>query len=82
VRDLAIEEKLPFIDLSLFTQALWDEQGEEESKRSFLWLEPNEWSGHPLGARDDTHLSAAGARLVAGLVARDLAALGIIATDA
>jgi lysophospholipase L1-like esterase len=82
VRALAIEEQLPFIDLSRFTQALWDEQGEAESKRSFLWLEPNEWPGHPLGARDDTHLSADGARLVAGLVARDLAALGIIEADA
>lgn len=78
VRRLAREARLPLIDLTLLTRALWQRQGEEGSKDSFLWLEPGQWPGYPEGERDDTHLSAAGAAAVAALVADGLVELGLI----
>ncbi|WP_420114896.1 pectinesterase family protein [Pseudactinotalea sp.] len=78
VRDLAVEEGVPLIDLTVQTRALWQQQGAEGSKDSFLWLQPGEYAGFPEGEQDDTHLSSAGARLVATLVADGLRAAGLI----
>lgn len=67
-RAVAREEAVALIDLTALTHTLWQSQGAEPSKASFLWFEPGEWPGHPDGAADDTHLSASGAHLVADLV--------------
>lgn len=67
-REIAHAETVSLIDLTVLTHELWQSQGAEASKDSFLWLEPGEWTGHPDGAEDDTHLSGSGARLVAALV--------------
>jgi lysophospholipase L1-like esterase len=72
VRAVAREEDVALIDLTRGTAALWQSQGIEQSKASFLWLEPGEWPGYPDGEQDDTHLSSSGARLVADLVATHL----------
>jgi len=77
-RAVARAEDVPLIDLTAATHALWQSQGVEESKRSFLWLSPGEWPGYPGGEQDDTHLSAVGAALVAGLVADGLAQIGLL----
>jgi lysophospholipase L1-like esterase len=78
VRALAAEEDLPLIDLSRLTLELWEADGEERSKESFLWLEPGRWPGFPDGECDDTHLSALGARRIAELVAASLRDLRLL----
>jgi hypothetical protein len=57
------------VDLTTATRNLWQQQGEEDSKESFLWLEPGTWPGFPDGEQDDTHLSVSGATAVARIVA-------------
>ncbi|WP_285246619.1 pectinesterase family protein [Pseudarthrobacter sp. efr-133-R2A-89] len=69
VRALAQEERLMLVDLTTATRNLWQQQGEEDSKESFLWLEPGTWPGFPDGEQDDTHLSVSGATAVARIVA-------------
>jgi len=78
-RAVARDEDVPLIDLTATTHTLWQSQGAEGSKRSFLWLSPGEWPGYPEGEQDDTHLSDVGAALVAGLVADGLAQVGLLA---
>ncbi|MBD7956496.1 rhamnogalacturonan acetylesterase [Microbacterium sp. Sa4CUA7] len=78
-RTVAREDDVALIDLTLGTRRLWQSQGVEASKDSFLWLAPGEWPGYPDGEQDDTHLSAAGASLVAELVLEGLLAHGIVA---
>ncbi|WP_432534054.1 pectinesterase family protein [Kineococcus arenarius] len=78
VRALAAADGIALVDLTAASRALWQEQGAEGSKASFLWLEPGRWPGFPDGERDDTHLSASGARAVAGLVASGLRELGLL----
>ncbi|MGY5765751.1 pectinesterase family protein [Brachybacterium sp. DNPG3] len=78
VRRLAVREGVPLIDLSILTGRLWEADGEEGSKASFLHLEPGAWPGYPDGEADDTHLSALGASRVAALVADGLRDLGLL----
>ena len=78
VRALAAEEDVPLIDLSHLTLEMWEADGEERSKETFLWLEPGQWPGFPDGERDDTHLSTAGATRVAKLVTTGLRELGLL----
>lgn len=78
VRDLAAEEGVPLIDLTVLTRALWQAQGAEGSMESFLWLRPGLHEGFPGGEQDDTHLSRAGAAAVARLVAEGLRAAHLI----
>lgn len=79
VRDLAAEEGVPLIDLTRLTRRLWQQQGSEGSKASFLWLQPGVHEGFPEGEQDDTHLSTAGAIAVAQLVADGLRGAGLVA---
>ena len=60
------------------SRALWQEQGEEPSKASFMWVEAGSWSGYPDGEADDTHLSRDGALAIARLVVDDLVAHGLL----
>lgn len=78
VRRVAGAEEVALIDLTVASRALWQAQGEEGSKASFLWLEPGRRPGYPTGERDDTHLSRDGALAVARLVSDGLAALGLL----
>lgn len=78
VRDLAAEEGVPLIDLTQLTRRLWQQQGAEGSKESFLWLQPGAHAAFPDGEQDDTHLSASGAIAVAGMVADELRAAGLL----
>jgi lysophospholipase L1-like esterase len=78
VRSLAAAEGVVLVDLTRATRALWQTQGAEGSKASFLWLDPGEWPGYPDGEQDDTHLSLDGARAVAGIVVAALRDLGVL----
>lgn len=72
VRRLAAECAVPLIDLTSLTRSSWEAAGEEGSKAYFLHLAAGQWVGYPDGERDDTHLSASGARVVAEIVTREL----------
>lgn len=78
VRRLARQDGVACYDLNLASRRLWQEQGEEGSKASFLWFGPGVHAGYPDGERDDTHLSRAGAVAVAGLVTSGLRELGLL----
>lgn len=81
VRDLAAAEDVPLVDVAVATRRLWQQQGTEGSRDSFLHLAPGEWPGYPDGERDDTHLSTSGARAVARVVAEGLVAAGLLEAD-
>ena len=78
VRRLARQDGIAWFDLNLATRRLWQEQGEEASKASFLWFEAGVHAGYPDGERDDTHLSKVGAVAVAELVTSGLRDLGLV----
>lgn len=78
VRSVAAEEGVTLVDLTVLSRALWQEQGEEPSKASFMWVEAGSWSGYPDGEADDTHLSRDGALAIARLVVDDLVAHGLL----
>ncbi|MFG6416160.1 rhamnogalacturonan acetylesterase [Roseateles sp. DC23W] len=74
-RDVARELQVPLLDLNHATQGWVQGLGPEPSKPMFMWVEPGTWPTVPAGRRDDTHLSEAGARAVAGLAADQLKAM-------
>lgn len=49
----------------------------EESKRLFVWFQPNEHPNYPDGIEDNTHFSEKGAMEVAKLVAEGIEELGL-----
>lgn len=75
VRDLAEELAVPLIDLTVFTTWLYEDLGDEESKRLLSHYTPGEYPAWPEGLQDDTHFSDEGARRVAAFVARALRAI-------
>jgi len=70
VRQVAAEMNVPLVDLQLLTAGAVASLGDEASKRIYLWTLPND--KFPEGRKDDTHLSAEGAVLVAKLAAQQL----------
>lgn len=77
-RAVARLEHVPLIDLNAETAALWQEQGPDDSRRAFMWLDAGEWAGYPGGQQDDTHLRTEGAEMVADLVYAGLSAQGLL----
>lgn len=67
VREIAEETNTAYIDMEAMTRKLVAEAGPEKSKEFFLFCKPGEYENRPEGAQDSTHLSAYGARIVAGL---------------
>ncbi|MBS1565770.1 MAG: rhamnogalacturonan acetylesterase [Bacteroidetes bacterium] len=77
VRELAAEQKLPFVDLYRKTWDLVQGLGPENSKKLFLYIEPGRFTKLPDGKKDDSHLNIEGATRVAELAAKGLKDLGI-----
>lgn len=75
VRQLAIAENVPLIDLENLTHTLESALGEEGSKKLHLWFQPGEHPALPKGLADDTHYSETGADAVARLAAMEIARL-------
>lgn len=76
VRKLADSLKVPLIDMQKKTERLVSASGAQASVKLFNHVD----SGHvnyPKGKKDDTHLSPAGAKAVAGLVATGIRETGI-----
>lgn len=72
VRELAIEKKVPLIDLDQKGQELIRQMGEEDSKFLFNFLQPGEHPNYPAGKEDNTHFSEWGARKIAEIVLKEL----------
>jgi lysophospholipase L1-like esterase len=72
VRKVAQEMQVPLIDLDPMSRKLYQEIGEEASKRLFLQLAPGEHANYPEGVVDNTHFSGEGAEKIAQLVLNDL----------
>jgi lysophospholipase L1-like esterase len=73
VRNVALEYKVPFIDLNKKSQQLLQELGPEKSKSLFLALGENPY--YPKDEEDITHFNALGARKIAEIVLAELKAL-------
>lgn len=66
-RKVAKELGVTFIDMNKITHELVQELGPAESKKLFMFVEPNQVPAFPKGREDNTHLNVYGARTVAGL---------------
>ena len=72
VREVAIAQKVPLIDMDKKTQELLQQFGKENSKWLFLQLNAGEHPNYPEGRNDNTHFNELGARLVAQLVLKEI----------
>ena len=66
-RNVAKELGVTFIDLNRITHDLVQGLGPVESKKLFMFVEPNRVPAFPKGREDNTHFNIYGARTVAGL---------------
>jgi lysophospholipase L1-like esterase len=67
VREVAAQEKVPFIDMHRKSEAVIVRYGVEGSKKLFLHLAPNENANYPNGIEDNTHFNPLGAEEMARL---------------
>jgi len=67
-RIVAKELNVPFVDADKITHDLVESLGPKDSRKLFMWVEPNIIPAIPQGRRDNTHLNIYGARVVAGLL--------------
>ncbi|MCS7464884.1 rhamnogalacturonan acetylesterase [Paenibacillus doosanensis] len=77
MRRLAEAEQVPFLDLAAHSQALFEQMGEEATKRIFMWAEPGQYPNLPEGAQDNTHFCEAGGVEIARLVVRCIREAGM-----
>lgn len=66
-RNVAKELNVPFIDMNRITHDLVEGLGPDASKKLFMWVTPNTVPAIPQGREDNTHLTAYGGRVIAGL---------------
>ncbi len=67
IRRVSAEEKIPLLDLEDATAKWLQAEGDEATKKYFMWIEPGKYPKIPDGKKDDTHFVAAGAAKVASL---------------
>ena len=66
-RNVAKKLNVPFIDMNKITHDLVEGLGPVESKKLFMFVEPDQVPAFPKGREDNTHLNVYGARVIAGL---------------
>jgi lysophospholipase L1-like esterase len=71
-RAVAMEMNVPLLDLHKHSEDLFIKYGEEDSKKLFLWINPNEYETLPDGKTDNTHFSAYGAFRICDLAVDDI----------
>jgi lysophospholipase L1-like esterase len=71
MRELAVEMKVPLVDLQKLTEEKVNHLGIEDSKKYFMILKAGEYPNFPEGKSDSTHLTVEGARMVAELFVMD-----------
>jgi lysophospholipase L1-like esterase len=72
VKEVALREKVVFIDLDYLSQALYSQLGVEQSKLLFVQLKPGEHPNYPDGKEDNTHFNELGARMIAQIMLKEL----------
>lgn len=72
VREIAKEFNVPLLDLHMKTGIMLKDFGEEQSKKLFLHITPNEYKSLPEGKIDNTHLSPYGAFKVCDLAVEEM----------
>ncbi|MFM8334065.1 MAG: rhamnogalacturonan acetylesterase [Opitutaceae bacterium] len=72
VRAVAREEKTPLLELEQATARWLQAEGDEPSRRFFMWIAAGTHPKIPDGRKDDTHFVAAGAEAVAALAAAEI----------
>jgi lysophospholipase L1-like esterase len=77
VKEVALAEKVAFIDLDALSRVYYQSMGEENSKLLFLQLEAGEHPNYPEGKNDNTHFSEMGARKIAQLVLTEIKRLDL-----
>ncbi len=70
---LCLRKTKLLIDMNKITHELVQDLGPVESKKLFMWVEPNMVPAFPKGREDNTHLNIYGGRVVAGLAANAIA---------
>lgn len=78
MKELGKELNVPVIDLCEMSKVLFEETGDQESKKWFMHLKKDEYESYKDGLEDNTHLKYEGAVKMAGLVAEGLKELGSI----
>ena len=76
MKEKAAELGVLLVDLQSLSKAYIEAAGAEESRRLFMNFPAGRYANYPEGKEDNSHLTADGARIFAGLVAADLWAKG------
>jgi len=71
-REVAASQNVPLVDLNAMTHEWIESLGDIPTREYFMWVAPKTVPIMPEGKEDNTHLNVAGARKVAGMVARAL----------
>jgi lysophospholipase L1-like esterase len=69
---LGKELQVPVIDLHMSSKKLFEQLGDEPTKKLFLWLAPGENANYPEGSKDNTHFNEYGASEMAKLVVQGI----------
>ena len=72
VRQVAVEEQVPLLDMEKRSRELLSKMGPEQSKRLYDWIELGEFEKCPDGLKDDTHFNAFGASRVCDLAVLEI----------
>jgi len=78
MRELAAAKRVPLIDLTASSTALWNRAGVEGTKKYFMTLPAGQYPNYPDGIQDNTHFQAFGAIEVARLVATAVRNQGVL----
>jgi lysophospholipase L1-like esterase len=78
MRELAAAKRVPLIDLTASSTALWNRAGVEGTKKYFMIFPAGQYPNYPSGSADNTHFQAFGAIEVARLVATALRDQGVL----
>ncbi len=81
VKQVAVENNVPLIDLGEKSKLLLQQLGPEASKYLFNYLVPGENPNYPDGRQDDTHFSELGARKIAEIVLAEIKNLKLELAD-
>ena len=72
-RNVANQLNVPFVDANKITHDLEQGLGPVKSRKLHMWFLPGEEPSLPKGRQDNTHYNVYGARMVAGLLANEVA---------
>ena len=74
VREVAMEQKVPLIDLNKRSDELLRREGSELSKKIYIYVTAAEYPNLPKGREDDTHFCAFGASRMCDLAVEEIKA--------